>query len=185
MSKAFVKESEAGRGEDALLSDFDALPRGVKNYVTPNGARKLQEESRRLNQETIPQLKLLIGKTSDGAGHWEAEKVSSAKRDLQVAEHRLHFLERRLASMEVINGKQQVQDRVYFGASVGLLENGILKNYAIVGVDEADPSIGKISWISPLAVALRAARIGDKRMVDLPGGLLRLEIKTIDYIDEN
>ena len=184
MSKAFVKESEAGAGEAALLADVDTLPAGVKNYVTPRGARLLREEYAHLNTFEIPRLKTVLDQPPEQDGHWEAEMISSAKRQLQGAEHRLRLLGRHMAKMEWVDPAQQIQDRVYFGARVSLLENGIPREYHIVGVDEADPESIKISWISPIAVALRGARIGDKRMADLPCGLLRLEVTGIIYTDE-
>jgi transcription elongation factor GreB len=86
--------------------------------------------------------------------------------------------------MEIVSPLNQVQDRIYFGAHVTVLENGENRRYQLVGVDEAEAETGKISWLSPLATVLRGARVGDKRMMDLPSGLVRLEVRSIDYLTD-
>jgi transcription elongation GreA/GreB family factor len=52
----------------------------------------------------------------------------------------------------------------------------------IVGVDEADPGSGDVSWISPIARALMGARVGDTVRCDLPAGPTRLRVLSIDYL---
>ena len=56
------------------------------------------------------------------------------------------------------------------------------KIYKIVGVDESEPSEGKISFISPIAKALISAREGDVVRLDLPQGSTELEILEIEYV---
>ena len=51
----------------------------------------------------------------------------------------------------------------------------------IVGVDESDPSKGKISWISPVAKALISAKVGDVVTLEVPEGHVELEILEIEY----
>ena len=73
-------------------------------------------------------------------------------------------------------------DQVFFGATVTLMqEDGVEKIYSIVGIDDADVSRGRISWISPLAKALIKAREGDTVTVRTPGGDESLEIVRIEY----
>ena len=148
MSKAFIKESEAGIGEDALLTDVDPLPEGARNLVTPGGAQRLKAEMARLSEERIPEFKKLLAKADQGQGHWEGEAVSAARRELQAAEHRLRMLGRHAMVMEVVRPQDQVQDRVFFGARVSVDANGEAQTYHIVGVDDADPAQNRISWLS-------------------------------------
>lgn len=184
MSKAFIKESEAGIGEDALLADVDPLPEGARNLVTPGGAQRLKTEMSALSEERIPGLKKLLAEADQGQGHWEGEALSAARRELQTAEHRLRMLGRHAAVMEVVRPQNQVQDRVFFGARISVEANGEAQTYHIVGVDDADPGLNRISWLSPLAVALRGARVGEKRVLDLPGGFTQLAVLTIAYPED-
>jgi len=73
-------------------------------------------------------------------------------------------------------------ERVYFGATVTVMEeDGGELTYSIVGIDEAEPSRGRISWISPLARALLKAEVGDSIRFQSPGGLRVLEIVDVEY----
>jgi len=51
----------------------------------------------------------------------------------------------------------------------------------IVGVDEAEPLAGKISWVSPVARALTKAREGDTVMLRTPGGVEELDVIEVSY----
>ena len=54
-------------------------------------------------------------------------------------------------------------------------------NTMIVGVDEADPETGRISWISPLARVLLSRRAGDKVRFQSPAGVEELTILKVHY----
>ena len=62
-----------------------------------------------------------------------------------------------------------------------LKQEGIRRVFTIVGEDEADTEGGKVSWVSPLAGALRGARLGDSVTWKRPSGDLELEIVSIEY----
>jgi transcription elongation factor GreB len=165
MSKAFTKESDEGPESDVHLDFKDPLPPGVKNYVTPEGAQALRQELARLESEPRPK---------------GADKAS--KKRAEALERRLQFLRDRVANMTVVDTGTQDKDSVHFGATVTVAdEDGNEKSYRIVGVDESDPSSGKISWISPIAKALISARVGDVVTLELPDGNAELEILSIEY----
>lgn len=166
MSKAFTKESDEGPGGEVHLEPKDPLPAGTKNYVTPEGAAALRDELSRLEREPRPK-----------PGGDKARKKA-----LDALERRLQFLRERVANMTVVDPGSQDKDSVHFGATVTVAdEEGNEKSYRIVGVDESDPSKGKISWISPIAKALISARVGDVVTLELPDGNAELEILQIDY----
>jgi transcription elongation GreA/GreB family factor len=71
---------------------------------------------------------------------------------------------------------------VAFGAAVRVCaSDGEERVFAIVGEDEADAAIGKVSWVSPLANALLGARVEDVVTWARPNGNVDLEILSIDY----
>lgn len=159
MSKAFTKESDEGPFDDAHLEPKDPLPPGVKNYVTPEGASALREELSRLEHQKQPKSKKAEG-----------------------FDKRIQFLRDRVANMVVVDPGSQDKDSVRFGAFVTVADGeGNEKKYHIVGVDESDPTGGKISWISPIAKALISARVGDVVTLELPDGNTELEILEIEY----
>ena len=51
----------------------------------------------------------------------------------------------------------------------------------ICGVDEAEPAVGAVSWISPIAKALIGYEVGDEVTLRLPRGEEALEIVEIEY----
>jgi len=74
------------------------------------------------------------------------------------------------------------QKKVAFGASVTIRhEDGEEDEYLIVGVDEAEPEAGRISWISPLARVLLSRRAGDIVRFQSPAGVEELTILRVHY----
>lgn len=82
------------------------------------------------------------------------------KRRLREIDRRLRFLSKRMDNAEIVDPAQRGEcDQVFFGATVTVCNTrGEEQTYSIVGMDEADPGRGWISWISPLAGALLKAR---------------------------
>ena len=143
MSKAFSNESA---DEPDTLAEPPPLPPGIKNYMTPAGARHLQEERDRL----LTERKALRPDDFEG------------QRRLSWIERRLRFLASRLESAQIIDPAKQPTDRVLFGAEVTLTDaQGGLQTWRIVGFDEADLHRGRVSWMAPLAGALLQAKLGD------------------------
>lgn len=177
MSKAFTKESDT-EFDEVIPEPKDLLPPGVRNYVTPEGALSLRTELERLEEVVRPQLARGDRMPEDGTG-----ASLSPKGRVALLERRIRFLRERCANMSVVDLKTQEQDSVHFGATVVVADaEGYEKEYKIVGVDESDPAVGKVSFLSPIARALTSAREGDVVRVELPGGVAELEILSIDYV---
>jgi len=71
-------------------------------------------------------------------------------------------------------------DKIAFGANVRIRqENGEEETYRIVGVEEAGPENGSISWLSPLARALLSRKVGDKVQFRTPAGMEEFTILAI------
>lgn len=180
MSKAFTKESDDAAVE-ALPPLPDPLPAGVVNYITAKGAEEKREELRHLLEDLKPNLvhavSLAVKENRD-----TEEPAVSQKRQLRELEQRIDFLARRIQSNQVIDPSTQDQSRVFFGAQVTVSdEGGSEECYHIVGLDEADPEHDRISWISPLAKALRGAQIGNTVILELPIRTRHLTVKKIRY----
>ena len=140
------------------------LPPGAKNYVTPEGAKRLKVELDRLVDVERPQA-------ATASDHGTSERV-------QALDERIHQLRRSLESAVVVNPPTGKEDRVRFGATVTVRTEpeGEERRYRIVGVDETDIERGWVSWVSPIAKALLTARLGDRVQVRLPSGEKELEI---------
>jgi transcription elongation factor GreB len=167
MNKAFTKETEAPEEPPEFV---DALPPGMKNYMTPEGAKRLHEERRHLHD--IERPKLLADK-ADGP----------SKKRLREIDQRLLFIGKRLRITEVVDpSRQKNHAQVFFGASVTYADGaGAEHTVRIVGVDEARQELGEVSWVSPIARALNGAGPGDIVKLSSPSGIEEIEILKIDY----
>ena len=78
---------------------------------------------------------------------------------------------------------QQGLEKIFFGAWVTLfsLKDDTEHRYRIVGTDELEPSLGYISWVSPLAKAMLGKQIGDVVKVITPAGDEEYEVIDVQY----
>src|SRR5699024_7615894 len=105
------------------------------------------------------------------------------KKRLREIDRRIRSLTKRFESIEVVDTYLQTnRDQVFFGATVEYInqEDEEFK-VTIVGIDEAEPLQGLISWISPVARALMKAKEGDVVYVNTPSGQQELEILSVSY----
>jgi transcription elongation GreA/GreB family factor len=138
MSRAFVKEAE---DESVDLPDRPISPH--PNLVTAEGLAAIQRSIDRFNAA----YKAAIGKNDKSA-------IAAVQRELR-------YWSARLATAKLI---QPSRDRthVHFGSTVVVRrEDGRMQTYRIVGEDEADPSRGTVSHVSPLARAVVGKSVGD------------------------
>lgn len=179
MSKAFTREND----DEEVPDNTPQLPQGVKNYITPGGYQRLKDEFDQLWKIERPELVRVVSWAASNGDRSENGDYIYGKRRLREIDRRLRFLSRRMDNAEIIDPAQRGEcDQVFFGATVVVCDTqGEMQTYSIVGMDEADPGRGWISWISPLARALLKARAGDVVSLQTPGGLEELEVVEIRY----
>ena len=183
MNKAFVKESEGQEDDD--LPEHLALPAGVRNYMTPEGYARLRGELVHLMNVERPAVVQVVSWAASNGDRSENGDYLYGKRRLREIDRRMRFLTRRLDIAEVVDASAQPnRDQVFFGATVTYLDRaGEEHVVTIVGVDEAEPLQGRISWISPVARALIKAREGETVVLRTPAGVEELEILEVRYPD--
>lgn len=166
MSRGFVKEDD--QEEVPMVPPRAHLPEGVTNYVTRAGMDALLAEKQGLTDER------------------EKLDISSENERRIAVNHinaKLQLLNNRIAEAKVIDLKEQPQDEIRFGATITLKIEGTkdIQTFQIVGVDEANISKGKISFLSPLARVLTNKKVGDKVTLKRPKGDRVFEIMDIAY----
>jgi transcription elongation factor GreB len=187
VSKAFTKEGEGQdeEGDDGELSPSLRLPPGSKNYMTRRGYDALRAELEQLVRFERPKTVEIVSWAAGNGDRSENGDYIYGKRRLREIDRRIRFLIKRIESADVVDPeRQQSLDQVFFGATVTIedAETGEEQTWQIVGVDEANASDGRISWISPLARALLKAREGDTVRFQSPAGPREIEIVGIRYI---
>lgn len=164
MSRGFVKE------DDLELAGTDLPERPVSllpNYVTVSGFAQLQAISSQLENQ-----RLMLSQQKEDA---------TARQTLAMVERDLRYISSRLESAIITTPNAQTQ-QVVFGATVTVEnETGEELKYQIVGEDEADIHVNKISWASPLAKALIGSKVGDSVTWFRPAGNTLLEIISIQF----
>ncbi len=182
MNKAFTKESDYDESAETVVEPVDPLPPDVPNYVTPEGALRVRGELRRLIDEELPLLQSQAGTGQESDGARDNEVKTTARRRLREAKARVRLLEAHVGRFEVVDATQNDGDRVRFGARVTVMDaEGNERTYLICGVDEAEPAVGAVSWISPVAKALIGHQVGEHVTLRLPRGEEALEIVDIGY----
>jgi len=152
--------------------------------LTVNGAELLRAELHRLKYEERPAVVNAIAEARAQGDLSENAEYDAAKERQGFIEGRIAELESKLATAQIIDPKVLEQDgRVVFGTSVQLLDLEADKEsiYQIVGEDEADLKVGKISISSPIARALIGKSAGDVVSVQAPGGAREVEILEVRY----
>lgn len=164
MSRAFVKENDEQGNE---LPERPQSP--YPNHITPRGLDALHAQLQALEAAHRRMVE------PEGNELIDPDAKHGLERDIR-------YVQDRIARAIVINPATQPRDRVAFGATVATEdENGEKRSFEIVGEDEADPSAGRLSWVSPLARALTDAAVGDAVVWKRPAGDLELEILSITY----
>lgn len=180
MSKAFTKETDDQDDDNEVGV---SLPAGQKNYVTPTGLAAMQAELRNLLHKERPKIVEIVAWAAGNGDRSENGDYIYGKKRLREIDRRVRYLTKRIESaIPVDPADQKTLDQVFFGATVEYVrEDDTHQTVTIVGVDEADMSVGKISWLSPVARALMKAKVGDVVEMRTPGGLTSIEITRISY----
>lgn len=165
MSRGFVKEDDLEHaGTD--LPEKPISPH--TNYVTPAGMKQLESKASTLDNKRLELLKI--------------KDDPIAKQSLAEIDRDLRYLAARLENAQLVEPAGQDQSKVLFGATVSVEDEvGNHHTFTIVGEDESDLSLNKVSYVSPIARALTGKRVGDTVIWQRPAGPLELEILTITY----
>jgi transcription elongation factor GreB len=179
MSKAFTKDSDEA---DPDPRDVEPPPPSGKNYMTPGGHFRMMRELKFLVESDRPEVVKTVSWAASNGDRSENGDYIYGKRRLREIDRRIRYLMKRLENAEVVDPRDQDQDRVFFGATVTYADStGREHTVSIVGLDEADASKGRVSWISPIAKALLRSREGDLVKLQIPGGTEEIEVLEVRY----
>jgi transcription elongation factor GreA len=153
--------------------------------ITIKGAELLRNELHKLKTVERPAVIIAIAEARSHGDITENAEYEAARERQGFIEGRINELETKLANAQVIDPLLlDDDDRVVFGSTVELLDTSNQKTvvYQIVGEDEADLKLAKISYSSPIAKALIGKSAGDVAEVRTPGGVKEFEIVDVRYL---
>jgi transcription elongation factor GreB len=152
------------------------------NYITPEGAKRLQEELGHLRSKERPKVVQEVADAAAQGDRSENAEYIYGKKRLREIDRRMRFLTKRLESAVVVTPGAQSREKVFFGAFVEIEdEDGKTTRYQIVGEDEIDLARGRISWRSPLGRTLLKRGEGDVVTLRRPNGEVELTILSVRY----
>ena len=151
-------------------------------YITPEGEKTMRAEVYQLWKIERPQVTSVVHEAAKNGDRSENGDYIYGKRRLREIDSRVGFLTKRLDKLEVVDRTPENQQKIYFGAWVTVEdEQGAERTYRIVGPDEFDLGLGKLSMDSPLAKALLGKSIGDEIIFETPEGKRELYISQVQY----
>ena len=140
MSVAFVKEPNEDQVEVLPDRDLGNEP----NIVTPRGLQMI-----------VSEIEALETRLDDAREQNDKVSIASIQRDLR-------YWRARRATAEVVEPGKDRPDKVQFGTRIAIeRDDGREQTFSIVGIDEADPAGGYLSYLSPLARSLIGKQVGD------------------------
>ena len=151
--------------------------------ITTKGKIALDNELNKLIKIDREEVKKAIAEAREHGDLKENSEYHAAKEKQSHLEGKILELQSKLNRAKVVDPSQLKGIKIFFGATVSLIDiqKESTSQIQIVGEDETDSELGKISWTSPLAKALIGKEEGDEITVHAPKGELQYEIKKVIY----
>lgn len=155
--------------------------------MTSYGEQALREELGHLKTVRRPTIVKAIAEARAQGDLRENAEYQYAKEEQGFIEGRIAEIEHKLSKAQIIDVTRiPATGKVIFGSTVSLMnlsaDEEVTVTYQIVGDDEADIKVRKISVYSPIARALIGKEIGDVARVKTPQGEVEYEICSVDHI---
>lgn len=148
-------------------------------YLTREGYEKLEAELNYLRTVRRQEVARRLHEALAEGELLENAELEAARNEQAFVEGRILELEGLLRSSQIIQ-EGGARETVRLGSRVTIVEEGgEPETYHIVGSAETDPSVGKISYESPLGKALMGHKVGDEVRVQAPAGMLAFRIVEI------
>ncbi len=173
--------AEAEAPPDEEDDDGPKIPKGYRP-ITPAGYRRFELEAQTLWREERPKV---VQEVSDAAAQGDRSENAEylyGKKRLREIDRRVKYLTELMKRLTVVDPAKNKKSTVDFGATVEVEdEDGKKRTYQIVGEDEVDAKLGRISMHSPMGKALLNRKVGDDAYVSRPAGDLELIITALRY----
>lgn len=156
----------------------------TKHPMTIEGAEALQQELQRLKFVERPRIVEAVATARAHGDLKENAEYHAAREQHGFNEGRIQEIEARLSHAQIVDiSKLPNNGKVVFGATVTVchVANETEVTYQIVGEDEANIKVNKISYSSPIGRALIGKELDDTITVQTPGGLVEYEIIAVKY----
>jgi transcription elongation factor GreA len=149
-------------------------------YISAEKLQALKDEFKQLRDVRVPEIAKRIDDARQMGDLSENAEYHAAREEMSWTQSRIKELEFILQNAQIIkSGGDAGSKNITIGAVIVVEVNGKKREYTIVGGQEADPTLGKISNESPLGLAFLGKKKGDKVSVTVPAGVQTYEILEI------
>ena len=150
-------------------------------YMTEEGLQKLKEELQVLETVERPRVIAAIAEAREKGDLSENAEYDAAKEEQGILESKIAQIKTRLMEARVLDTKDIKTDEVQIltKVHVRVRSTGKEKTYQLVTEGEANSLEGKIAVTTPIAKGLMGKKVGEVAQVQVPAGLLELEILEI------
>ena len=152
------------------------------SYYTVEGLKKLKDELNQLKDIERPRASNAIAEARDKGDLSENAEYDAAKEAQGMLEMKISKLEEIVANARIIDESQLDVSKVLVLSKVQIknLNNNMTMDYTLVAESEADLKSGKISVNSPIRKRLLGKKVGDIAEINVPNGILKFEIVSIN-----
>lgn len=151
--------------------------------VTRAGYERKLAELKHMEEVEEPTLAKRVADARSEGDLSENAEYHGARESLGMLHAKMNFLRDQISRMEIVDTANMPRDMVAFGATVTFkdLDIDLEETYTLVGAGDEDYDNGRILVTSPLAQGLLGKKVGEVAEIDVPAGLMRLEILEIRY----
>lgn len=139
-------------------------------FMTKEKFIGLEKELRELKLEVLPRIAKRIDDARQMGDLSENAEYHAAREEMAWTQSRVNEIQYLLSNAEIISTAQGQGSVITIGSTIIVESKNGKKEYVIVGAQEADPIVGKISNESPLGNAFLGKKKGEKIKVKLPSG---------------
>ena len=149
-------------------------------YMTEEGLKKLKEEIQQLETVERPRIIAAIAEAREKGDLSENAEYDDAKEAQCALETKIAILKGRMAEARVLDASDIRTDEVQILTKVRVrMQNGMEKTFHLVTEGEANLAEGKISVTTPIAKGLMGKKVGETAEIQVPAGIMKLEILEI------
>ena len=153
-----------------------------KNYITPRGYKRLRDEADYLRFTMRPEVVDEVAYAASLGDRSENAEYIYGKKRLRAIDRRLRWLHKRIEAAEIVDPAHDRGERVFFGATVTLeYPDTSTRTVELVGEDEIESHLGRISWRSPIGRALMRKEEGDLVTIRHLEKVIEIEIIAVTY----
>ena len=152
----------------------------AKTYLSPEAFKSMKAELRELMDIERPKVTAQVSAAAAMGDRSENADYLYGKKRLREIDKRSRFLQQRLADVEIISPEEAPTDEVRFASWVKVEnDSGDIKAFKIVGPDEMDSSGKRVTFTSPLGIALLGKKLGQTVEISSPRGKISYKILEI------